>query len=58
MEYWYQRKKKDAEILYVLMQNNGDDSSNNCNDECERYPWSQYLLYVKPIHPLVLRGRY
>lgn len=61
MEYWYQ-KKKDAEILYVLMWNNGDDSSNNYNDESLSYTHSIptcNLLYMKPIHPLTtLGGRY
>lgn len=30
-------KKKDTEILYALMQNNGNDSSSNYNDENMSY---------------------
>lgn len=47
------KKKKDAEILNILMQNNGDVRSNNY-DESMSYTYGQStcgLLYVNPFHP-------
>lgn len=55
MEYWCKKrkKKKDVEILYVLIQNNGDDNSNNYNDENMSYTHGHRagsLLYANSFH--------
>lgn len=51
----YRCKKRDAEILYVLLWHNGDDSSNNCNGDSVGYTHDHSTCGLL-FHPLTSLG--